>query len=888
MSWYKKEKKEVLKQLNTSLSGLSLQEAEKRLQVFGPNEIEKSETINLFKLVIEQVKSPLIYILIVAGIVTFSLGHFIDGIVIFSVIILNGLIGFIQEYKAAKSVLDLQKLVNVESTVLREGQKISLDSKALVPGDIVVLSSGDKVPADIRLLESKSLYADESILTGESLPSLKESEFTANSRLPLAEQKNMLFMGTWITKGRGLGVVVETGANTVLGNIAAKTKASQLTKIPIQQKIDSLGNRLGLLVLGSALLITIAGHLKEIPLTEIFLTAVAAAVATIPEGLPIVVTIALAIGVNRMARQNAIIRTLPTVETLGSTTVICSDKTGTLTKNQMTTKLIFDGQHTYEVEGSGYEPKGRILHEKMPLKPEEETRVKNILRIGLLCNESRLIFQDNSYQVQGDPTEGALLIAALKAGLLLEEEQKKYPLLDILPFESERGYMATLHQGEEKNILLLKGGLEHLLKICTNCLLEESFPQKAFSEAEKSFASQGLRVLAFAYKELPRDVHKIRTQDLESGLIFAGLQGLIDPPREEAKQAIKELKKAGVRILMLTGDQALTAKSIGEQLELAEKNTSTLTGIELESLSPEELKQKLKETTIFARVSPEHKLQIVNLLKEQGEIVAVTGDGVNDAPALKSAHIGIAMGKSGTDVAKEAADMVILDDNFASIAYALKEGRIVFDNIRKVIFFLLPTGIAAVISILLSLLLNLPIPYLAVQLLWINLVTNGLQDIALAFEPGEKNIQYRAPRPPKEPIISSLLLQRTILVAITIGLGVIFNFYLALKQGYPLEEARSVAMTTMVFFQFFQALNSRSETLSLFKLNPFNNPFLFYSLIVAFLSQLAVLYTPFLKQIFRTTSLSPNQWLIILLTSLSVILVVEMDKLIRAKLKTKQ
>ena len=568
------------------------------------------------------------------------------------------------------------------------------------------------------------------------------------------------------------------------------------------------------------------------------------------------------------------------METLGSTTVICSDKTGTLTKNEMTVKLACDGKEVYEVTGSGYEPEGEILQRWMPAEAEVLPDLLMLFRIGLLCNEANIYEEEGQYKVDGDPTEGALIVAAMKAGLDPEEEKDRYPQLDIILFESERGYMATLHKHNDQKFIFVKGAPEKLLEVCTACASGEW--QKIPRIAE-NFARDGLRVLAMAYKEAPQDLEELTHHDLQSGLVFAGLQGMMDPPRPEVIEAIAGCKKAGIRVVMITGDHAITAVTIAKKLGIGDKEPEVLAGVELEVMSDEDLFNRVKKVSVFARVSPHHKLRITQQLIKHGEIVAMTGDGVNDAPALKAAHIGIAMGKTGTDVAKEASDMVITDDNFASIFRAVELGRIVFDNIRKVTFFLIPTGVAAIISLLGTVMFGLPMPYLPAQLLWINLVSNGLQDVALAFEPGEKGVIQRPPRNPQEGIMSRVLLERTIIVGLLISAGVIYEFIHTLNQGLSLEKARTIAVTTMVFFQFFQAWNSRSEFQSIFKISPLSNPLLFYCMIAAFLAQIAVIYVPSLQWIFRTESIGAMEWVNIGGIALTVIFVVEIDKWIRRR-----
>jgi Ca2+-transporting ATPase len=886
MDWHKLEIEEAFQKLKTSEHGLTQGEVEERLLRFGPNTLPEGEGFSRLKILLHQFASPLIYMLIIAGVVTALLQEYKDTIVIFAVIALNAVIGYLQEFKAEESIRALKKIMVPRARVVRDGQEKEIDSENLVPGDVVLLESGNKVPADLRLIKTLEARVDESILTGESLPVEKTSASIHEDNLTPGDQKNMAFMGTVVVSGRTRGLVVETGAGTVLGSIAERVKEIGITRAPLQVKFDRFANVIGLIVLASASALLLLGLWVGESLKDMFMTAVAVAVAAIPEGLPVVVTIALAVSVARMARNNAIIRKLPAVETLGSTTVICSDKTGTLTKNEMTVKLIYDGAHVYEVTGTGYEPTGEILAEWLKVKPSEQDSVRKVLRIGLLCNESKIIQEDGDYRVQGDPTEGALIVAAMKSGLDAEEENRSYRELAIIPFESERGYMATLHEHDGNKLIFVKGAPERVVAMCSSCMAGDGERMRTIMEVAENFAKDGLRVLAMAYKEAPADLDELTHDQIESGLIVAGLQGMIDPPRPEAVEAIEGCHGAGVRVAMITGDHAITAMAIAKTLGIARGGEQVLTGRDLEDMTDEELYQKVKEVSVYARVAPEHKLRIVQQLLKHGEIVAVTGDGVNDAPALKAAHIGVAMGKSGTDVAKEASDMVVTDDNFASIFAAVKEGRIVFDNIRKVTFFLIPTGVAAILSIIGTVVAGLPIPYVPAQLLWINLVTNGLQDVALAFEPGEKDVAERPPRDPQEGIMSRLLIERTIIVGVIIAAGIVYNFATALQQGETLEKARTVAVTTMVFFQFFQAWNSRSELQSIFRVSPTSNPFLLYALIAATFAQLALIYVPALQWVFRTEPLNLGDWVGILGISATVIVVVEIDKWLRRRSKS--
>lgn len=885
MKWYQMDIPAVLDAHKTRPEGLSTREAEERLKQYGTNSLPEEEGLSRLAILLHQFKSPLIYILIIAAIVTALLGDYIDTGVIGAVVILNAVVGFFQEYKAETSVRALKGMVVAKARVIRGGKEGDIPTEELVPGDIVLLASGVKVPADVRLMEVTELRAEEAALTGESLPVEKAAGPIVDDNLTAGDQTNMAFMGTVIVNGRARGIVVETGTKTVLGQIARDVKELSVTETPLQRKIVRFAHFVGLLVLASGVAIIALGLFIGMRLPDLFSTAVAAAVATVPEGLPIVVTVTMAIGITRMARRHAIMRKLSAVETLGSTTIICSDKTGTLTKNEMTVKAVYDGRHGFEVTGTGYDPEGEILHDWEPTDLQSLKDLQRLLRIGLLCNESRLVREGGRFSIDGDPTEGALIVSAMKAGLDPEEEKKAYPQVGMIPFESDRGFMATLHDHGDGKVIFLKGAPETVLGMCHLQPSGEVVDRDRVMVHGERFAKDGLRVLAMAYKEVGTDSveGKFSHGHLGKDLVFAGLQGMIDPPRPEAVEAIAGCKEAGIRVVMITGDHAVTAAAIGKMIGLGENKAPAITGRELEEMSDDELFDRVQKTSVYARVSPQHKLRIVQQYMRHGEVVAVTGDGVNDAPALKAAHIGAAMGKTGTDVAREAADMVITDDNFATIFHAVKEGRIVFDNIRKVTMFLVPTGFAAIVSILISMVLEIPVPFVAAQLLWINLVTNGLQDVALAFEPGEKGIISKKPRSPNEGIVSGLMFQRSVVVGVLIAAGVVFNFFDALSKGSSIEHGRTVAMTTMVLFQFFQAWNSRSESRSVFLINPFSNPFLFYSMVAAVLAQIAVIYVPALQWVFRTDALSGMEWVRVLCVAFTVIAAVEIDKLLRRR-----
>lgn len=878
LQFYQQSVEETYQHFESSDKGLSLKEVEHRLRKYGPNELTEREGRAWYKILISQFTSPLIYILMLAGGVTLLLQVYKDSFVIFLAVISNALIGFFQEFHAEKSMQALKKLLIIKTIVLREDTEEEISAEKIVPGDIVLLTAGNKVPADLRLIEANDLTIDESMLTGESVPVVKETATFHKDNISLGDQKNIAFAGTNIVRGQGKGIVVATGDATVLGKIASEVETVEKTLTPLQIKMNEFARFIALIVLGGAFTIFIVGILKGIPAKDIFLSVVAVAVAAIPEGLPVVVTVAMAIGVERMARKNTLVRTLASVETLGSTTVICTDKTGTLTKNEMTVKKLFDGKHDYEVSGDGYTKKGSILHNGAAVKSPRDGLL-TLLRIGAACNDAHIVESSSKFSVLGDPMEGALLISAAKGGIDFENIDKTFKRLDVLPFESGRYYMATLNEHKGEHLVFVKGAFEEVAKLCKGTDQKERI--KASIAKAEEYAREGLRVLAMAYKKVPTSQTSISQKDLQSGLAFAGIQGMIDPPHDEVIQSIKQCKAAGIRVVMITGDHAITARAIGAQIGICEPDARVLTGVDVSEMTDKQLFQEVENVNVFARVSPDQKLRIVNQMMKNGEVVAVTGDGVNDAPALRAAHIGVAMGKNGTDVAKEAANIVLRDDNFTSIVKAVYEGRVVFDNIKKAVVFLIPTGFSAIITILLSFLFGVPLPYLPVQLLWINIVASGVQDVALAFEQGEKTTLKKKPRNPEEGIMSPIMLQRSILVGILISAGVFSMFMFDLYLGYSLEHARTIAVTTMVVFQFFQVWNSRSEHESILTMNPFTNMFLFLGLLGSLLAHIGVMYVPSAEWLFSFVPLSWFDWIFVLVVASSVILLVEAEKAIR-------
>jgi magnesium-transporting ATPase (P-type) len=874
--WHVRSAEEVARALGTGADGLPTRIAKQRLQDVGPNEVEIERETPWWALALGQLRDPLIYILLVAAGVTLALGDVTDTGVILAVVVLNGVIGFVQEYRARRAMRALAQLSAPHAQVVRDGEAREVPSRELVPGDVVRLTSGSLVPADLRLVKTHDLALDESLLTGESIVVEKTDAPLADPDLVASDQINMAFAGTTVAHGRGEGIVVRTGAATELGRIAHVMHAVGRTATPLQETFARLGRWTGVVILALATMVLAIGVVREMPLAEVFVTAVALAVAAIPEGLPVVLTITLAVGVRRMARRNAIIRALPAVETLGSTTVIGSDKTGTLTKNEMTVRTVWTGGRRYDVTGVGYGAEGRVEHDGRPVRAADAPALRETLRIGVLASEvdARAI---EGGRVAGDPTEVALVIAAMKAGMAPTELDERHEEIDLLPFESERGFMVSLRREENGLVEHLKGAPEVVLSRCDRQLgpqeTEAPLDRDAALAMAATFAGAGLRVLAMAFRPAPAP--RIVEHALDTGFVFAGLVGIEDPVRPEAVTAVAAVHGAGVRVLMLTGDHADTARSVGQRLALGD---AVVAGREIDQLSDEALDRTLERVRIFARVTPEHKLRIVQRLQAQREVVAVTGDGVNDAPALRAAHIGIAMGVRGSDVAREASDMVLADDNFATIAAAVEEGRIVFANIRKVTFFLLSTAASEIMAVLGTLIIGWPLPFTAAQILWINLVTDSLEVMALSFEPGEPGLLRRPPRPRDEGVLTRRLFVRVGGVGLVLVVATLAMFWWTLRTTGDMRLARTVAVTQMVVLQFYHVFNCRSLDRSVFRIPFFSNRFLFLSMVAVTLAHLAAVYVPFLQRVLRTTALSAPQWGVILLVGLVVIVGGELDK----------
>ena len=847
----------ALKELKTSKNGLSNQEVEHRRQTYGLNELKTEKGVHPIRIFIEQFSSPLIWILLVALAVSVFLHETTDAIVIGVIVVLNAALGFVQEYKTEKAIEALKKMASLKAKVIRGGTEIKIESKFLVPGDIIVLETGDKVPADSRLIEIHNLQTQEAPLTGESQPVTKILG-VLTEKTSLAERKNLVFSSTIISKGRGTAVVTKTGMNSEVGKIAKMIKEEHQTQTPLQKKLRELGKYLTIAVVAVAIIVFLAGILTGEPMQAMFLTAIALAVAAIPEGLPAVITISLALGVKRMIKKNALVRKLPSVETLGSVNVICTDKTGTLTHNQMTVVKIWANNLNYEVTGAGYEPKGTFVIDKKLANPE---LIHQMLKIGALCNDAKLSGLNKNREVLGDPTEAALIVSAEKAGFTLKELNKEAPRIDEIGFSSERKMMTTIHQIGKEKLSYTKGAPDLVIERCDRILINgkvvrlDKFKKKDILKENEKFAQQALRVLGFAYNSGFK-----KSSDSENNMIFVGLQAMIDPPREEVKDAIKKCQDAGIRVIMITGDHITTAQAIAKQLGIEGK---AILGQDLEKLN---LKNEIKDIGVFARVNPRHKLDIVKALKDTGHIVAMTGDGVNDAPALKKADIGISMGISGTDVAKEASDMILTDDNFTSIVNAIEEGRGIFDNIKKFVNYLLSSNLGEITVILMATLVGLPLPLTAIQILWVNLVTDGLPATALSLDPHAKGIMARKPKAATESILNKELRTDIIIFGVLIGVATLIMFWV--YQGSGLAKAQTVAFTSLVVFEIARIRMIRSQ----YNLGIFSNPWLVAAVIGSVLLQLLTIYTP-LAKVFGTEPLALIDWGFILLAALILLVI---------------
>lgn len=874
----------ALTHFSSSPRGLSNAEAAKRLAQYGKNRLPSPPRRRAFVRFLLQFHNVLIYVLLGAGAVTAYLGHWVDTAVILGVVIINAAIGFIQEGKAEQAMDAVRKMLSLQATVLREGRRRVLSAEELAPGDVVVLQSGDKAPADLRLIRAKSLQVQEAMLTGESLP-VEKDPAPVRPGAPLGDRTSMVYSGTVVTYGQGIGVVVATGMATEIGQISAMLSEVQSITTPLLQRMSDFGRWLTVAILGLAsVTFAFGAWIRQIPASEMFMVAVGLAVAGIPEGLPAIITITLAMGVRRMAQRNAIIRRLPAVETLGSVTTICTDKTGTLTRNELTVRAVLTAGGAYETSGAGYDPHGGFSRQGMEVSPEDARDLAEALRGALLCNDATLIKKDDVWTVEGDPTEGALLVAAMKAGLDPSDEAKERPRTDEIPFEARHRFMATLHHDHEgAGLIIVKGAPERLLEMCRSERINGAERPLAISfwlDRINQLAAKGQRVLALAVKQTDPRHRELTHNDVENGFTLLALFGLIDPPREEAVAAIKQCVAAGINIKMITGDHAATAAAIGRDIGLIDSGR-ILTGQDLEQMTDESLQEAVVDAKIFARTSPEHKLRLVLALQSRGQIVAMTGDGVNDAPALKRADVGIAMGLKGTEAAKEASEMVLADDNFASIAHAVREGRAVYDNLIKTILYILPTNGGEAMTAIAAIALGYVLPVTPVQILWVNLVTAVTLGVALAFETPESDVMSRPPRPPKAPIVSGFFMWRVAFVSTLMLIATFGLFLWEMMSGADLNKSQTIAVNTLVSCEVFYLFSARFLSASSMTWQGLTgNRAILIAVGLTIILQAGFTYLPATETLFGTKPLGAADWGKVAAAGLMLFVVVELEKAI--------
>ncbi len=895
--WHAISAEEVLEKLESPIkTGLTSEEAAQRLKKFGPNQLDEKPRPTFLQLVLAQLNDFTVILLIIAGVISALLGDYVEAAAIMTIVMLNAILGVVQESRAEEALAALKKMAAPEAQVLRDGKRVTVPAPQLVPGDIVFLEAGNFIPADLRLIESVNLQIEEAALTGESVPVQKQATADLESDIPLGDRKNTAFMGTVVTYGRGQGVVVSTGMRTQLGMIADMLQSVEEEQTPLQKRLDQLGRTLGYGALAVCGLVFVAGVVKagefSIPvIQEMFMIAISLAVAAVPEGLPAVVTISLALGMQEMIHRHALIRRLASVETLGSATVICSDKTGTLTQNKMTVTRLWAGDKFFEISGNGSMTRGKFLLEGEEINLKDYPAALDALWVGVLNNDASLEPIEGSpdtYRIIGDPTEGSILVAGAKAGLFYHQYNKAYPRENEIPFDSVRKRMVTVHAvkepqpedltvlKDEKNrkwyAIAVKGAPDIVLNLCSlyenanNELVPLTDEQREkILAANDAMTQDALRVLGLAYRLVPAKPEEINSSELEKDLIFVGMVGMIDPAREEVKPALKTALRAGIRTIMITGDYPNTARAIAADIGLLQEGHAVLTGAEVDKLTDAELTAQVQRTDVFARVSPEHKMRIVDALRANNEVVAMTGDGVNDAPAIKRSDIGVAMGITGTDVAKETADMVLTDDNYASIVAAIEQGRVIYSNIRKFVYFLLSCNLAEIATIFIATIVSGASPLTAIQLLWLNLVTDGAPALALAMEKGDPDIMEQPPRPTKEHIINremwmGVLVQTIAITAVTLG-----AYYLGLYlDGAHIEFAETMAFVTLSLSELLRAYTARSEYYPLAKIGFFTNKWMNIAIVSSAALVLMVVYIPFFNRVFDTLPLGGSQWVVIL------------------------
>ncbi|MEM0342729.1 MAG: HAD-IC family P-type ATPase [Thermoplasmata archaeon] len=906
--WHSLDTREVFKSLNSDPGGLSELEAKRRLEQHGPNEIAREQGVSKLGILIAQTKNPLNGVLAAAAVISFIAGKTIDVAVIAVIILFNALMGFVQEYRAERALEALRAITSPEAEVLRrdprrgnESLEVKVKANAIVPGDVLLLEAGDKVSADARIFEAANLEIDEAMLTGESVPVPKSTDVVPEGA-EVADRRNIAYSGTIVTHGRGKAVVFATGQNTEIGKIAALISSTKKVETPLHRRTRDLSKKLGAFALFASLLTLAIGLLRGFEFIEVLLFAIASAVSAIPEGLLVVMTITLAIGAHRMVRRNALIRKLPAVETLGSVTAICTDKTGTLTTNQMTLTEIVVRDASVSVTGVGYAPEGGLSIDGREIDRETAEQLNLLLKASVQCNDSHLrrheLEEGPRWEIHGDPTEGALVVAAEKAGVSHEEVRVLEPRIDEIPFDAKRRYMATFHRISESEVAVyVKGAPETVLEMCSEEMhggrSRELTPERkaaALQDASR-MASEAKRVLAVALAAFSASRVEEVKRNLEQRsptLVFLGLVGIEDPPRPEAKAAVSLCKAAGIRVFMLTGDHRLTAEAVAREIGVLDEGQKVLTGEDMHDLTDEELDAVIEDVAVFARVSPSHKHRIVESLRRRGHIVAMTGDGVNDAPALKAATVGISMGITGTDVTKETAEMVLADDNFASIVNAVEEGRVVFENIRKVVKYLISTNTGEILTIQAALVLipGAPLILTPIMILWINLVTDGLLDKTLALEPKEEDVMHTPPRKPGAKLIDVTMVQNVIVLGILMAAGTLFLFNSEWSEEGE-GSARTIAFATMAMFQVFNALNCRSRTRSIFKIGFFSNRYLLIAACSSFLLNLLATTLPPLRTALGTVPLSLSEWAFVIAVSASILVVDELRKLVQSRMSNR-
>nr|WP_329956819.1 calcium-translocating P-type ATPase, SERCA-type [Methanosarcina barkeri] len=900
--YYDQEVNSVFEELGVSEAGLSSEEAEKRLEKYGKNELKEKEKVSVLQLFISQFKSILIFILITASVISALLGEVVDAIVIIFTVFLAGILSFVQEYRAEKAIELLKSLTSPEATVIRDGVEKNISSNNLVPGDLILIETGDRIPADARIVKEFNLKIDESSLTGESVPVQKNIE-ALPSETPEADRTNMVYTGTAVAYGRGSAIVTATGMNTAFGELAGLLGTIERSRTPLQESLDKFGRWIGIATLIIVAFVAMLGVFYGFPLLDMFLWGVALAVAAIPEALPAVVTVGLGLGVRRMVKRHALVRKLPSVETLGATNVICSDKTGTLTQNKMTVEKICVNKQVLNVTGAGYSPEGEFFKGSDKVSTDD-SHLQILLLGAVLCNDAGLFKENEKWEIKGDPTEAALVVAAAKAGLHKVDIDQKYPRLGEIPFSSERKRMTTISKLEADSgsfplkglVAFSKGAPEVILGSCTKIFLDGEIKslspemKQLITGEVREMADQALRVMALSFHPLDEELFiennssgDFPSEKIEEDMVFSGLTGMRDPPREEVKVAIQKCENAGIKTIMITGDHKVTASAIAKELGILKKNDLTLTGSELDSLSDAEFEGEVERVSVYARVYPTHKLRVIDALKKKGYVVAMTGDGVNDAPALKAADMGIAMGITGTDVSKEASSMILTDDNFASIVAAVEEGRNIFKNIRNFITYGLSAHIGEVLIVLISILGWQILPLIAVQILWINLITDGLPPMALSVEPPDSGIMRQKPRNVEEGLIT----RREIAAGLGIGGLIAFQALLvltwALDRNFSIEKLQTLIFTLVVFSEMFNAFNWRSDRYSIFSLGIFTNRSLVYAVLTTIILQLVVIYVPFFQTAFRTVPLSLSDWGVILPLASTTLISMELIKYFSGK-----